>query len=635
MAEAMPGTSPQPTMQDFAAFEQLRAEVSPSEFNETLLSTAAEADPVAVAEFKAELRGLDLPVEVLDVLDNMVEEILASPERYVEIRDHYKTQNMPEDLLPEIFDAEFFVAFNLALDEIRSTSGADPLPPQSFAKGGVASLRPIAAAMAQQGRHGDTMLAHITPREAGVLRRMGGSGTINPTTGLPEFFNPLKSIGKAFKKIGKAIKKFARSTIGKIVISTALFFIAGPAAAAALGVQSAAGVAAVSGFVAGAGSSLAAGASLKDSLKAGAIGGIAAGAFTGITQGADAFKAPTAAPVVESVAETIVAPDLAVASESLASAPTTVSPGIPATNTGAGITSAPIGGAPPGTVSFTPASQQVPGFSLGAETSMASPTAGVESVMPSLDTTTYVSNYPQSVMDQGVASLPPVVESTADYIAPQSFTEKLTSLPGKAWDKISPQAIENRAIAASGEAYQPAYDAAFLQHGDKAAAQAAGIKAVEAAASPSLLSKYGPLAGVGLGVMGLSGGFNEQQPEIPAGWEDIMAGGGGQALLDQYPDIYGLRFGGVNTISQSNPFPTYNAAKGSGPAGVDPQNFPRKNGPINGPGTGTSDDVPAMLSDGEFVFTAKAVRNMGNGSRRKGAKKMYALMKKLEGAANG
>ena len=57
------------------------------------------------------------------------------------------------------------------------------------------------------------------------------------------------------------------------------------------------------------------------------------------------------------------------------------------------------------------------------------------------------------------------------------------------------------------------------------------------------------------------------------------------------------------------------------------------NGPIDGPGTGTSDDVPAMLSDGEFVFTAKAVRNMGNGSRRKGAKKMYALMKKLEGAA--
>jgi hypothetical protein len=60
------------------------------------------------------------------------------------------------------------------------------------------------------------------------------------------------------------------------------------------------------------------------------------------------------------------------------------------------------------------------------------------------------------------------------------------------------------------------------------------------------------------------------------------------------------------------------------------QNFPRKTGPINGPGTGTSDDIPAMLSDGEFVFTAKAVRNAGGGSRRKGAARMYKLMKSLE-----
>jgi len=69
-------------------------------------------------------------------------------------------------------------------------------------------------------------------------------------------------------------------------------------------------------------------------------------------------------------------------------------------------------------------------------------------------------------------------------------------------------------------------------------------------------------------------------------------------------------------------------AKGGTPV---PTEFPRKNGPINGPGTGTSDDIPAMLSDGEFVFTAKAVRNAGNGSRRKGAARMYKLMKMLEG----
>jgi hypothetical protein len=58
--------------------------------------------------------------------------------------------------------------------------------------------------------------------------------------------------------------------------------------------------------------------------------------------------------------------------------------------------------------------------------------------------------------------------------------------------------------------------------------------------------------------------------------------------------------------------------------------FPRKNGEIEGPGTGTSDDIPAMLSDGEFVFTAKAVNNAGGGDRREGAKRMYQMMKNLE-----
>ena len=65
--------------------------------------------------------------------------------------------------------------------------------------------------------------------------------------------------------------------------------------------------------------------------------------------------------------------------------------------------------------------------------------------------------------------------------------------------------------------------------------------------------------------------------------------------------------------------------------GGQPSRFPRKTGPIDGPGTGTSDSIPAMLSDGEFVFTAKAVRNAGKGSRRKGARRMYKLMKMLEG----
>jgi hypothetical protein len=58
--------------------------------------------------------------------------------------------------------------------------------------------------------------------------------------------------------------------------------------------------------------------------------------------------------------------------------------------------------------------------------------------------------------------------------------------------------------------------------------------------------------------------------------------------------------------------------------------FPRKTGEISGPGTGTSDSIPAMLSDGEFVMTAKAVEGAGNGDRMKGARKMYQMMDQLE-----
>jgi hypothetical protein len=43
-----------------------------------------------------------------------------------------------------------------------------------------------------------------------------------------------------------------------------------------------------------------------------------------------------------------------------------------------------------------------------------------------------------------------------------------------------------------------------------------------------------------------------------------------------------------------------------------------------------ADDVPAMLSKNEFVFTADAVRGAGDGSVKKGAQRMYDTMKKLE-----
>ena len=50
-------------------------------------------------------------------------------------------------------------------------------------------------------------------------------------------------------------------------------------------------------------------------------------------------------------------------------------------------------------------------------------------------------------------------------------------------------------------------------------------------------------------------------------------------------------------------------------------------GPVNGPGSGVSDSIPARLSDGEFVFTAKAVEEIGEDT-------LMSMMKDAEAAAD-
>lgn len=89
-----------------------------------------------------------------------------------------------------------------------------------------------------------------------------------------------------------------------------------------------------------------------------------------------------------------------------------------------------------------------------------------------------------------------------------------------------------------------------------------------------------------------------------------------ESLYGRYPEMrMPSVLPGVQPIMQFPVTPVVNVATG---------------GEIVGPGTGTSDSIPAMLSDGEFVMTANAVKGAGGGDRRKGAQKMYQLMKKFE-----
>jgi len=65
-----------------------------------------------------------------------------------------------------------------------------------------------------------------------------------------------------------------------------------------------------------------------------------------------------------------------------------------------------------------------------------------------------------------------------------------------------------------------------------------------------------------------------------------------------------------------------------------PMGFPRRNGGIDpSEGSGTKDDVPAMLMAGEFVLTKDAVKGLGDGNQRKGIQRAYNMMDNLEARA--
>ena len=213
----------------------------------------------------------------------------------------------------------------------------------------------------------------------------------------------------------------------------------------------------------------------------------------------------------------------------------------------------------------------------------------------------------------------------------------------------------------------PAFEAA--KSGGASYQQA--LNAAKDTYNPSMLRTYGPIAGAGLGAAYLGGAFTPEEPGSP----NLAPKETGTDLLRAQPGVYGTTPGGANVtyaslpsgynynpmqmlyrpqVTMGNPYGNiygqrrmfaeggiaavapakYNlGGYASGGIGSMAKKYPRRTGQISGPGTGTSDDIPAMLSDGEFVMTAKAVRGAGKGSRREGAKRMYAMMRKLEGKA--
>jgi hypothetical protein len=673
------GATSQDGLDSFApliAAQQAARDMGYPRFTRELLSAGSEMDQAEVQEFLQTIRDAGLTSEDVALMRRVVEAVFGDPNNYPEVRARLLAEGVPEDILPETFDLEFFVALRMAVEEAENLS-QEPRPtgqempmdmPLQMAEGGIVRLpqmTPIAREMAAMGRNGDTMLAHITPQEAMMLKRMGGSGTINPYTGLPEFF-----IGKLFKGLVKGIKKFAKSTIGRIVISVALGAFLGPAAAGFLGASSTAAVAAVSGAVGGFGSSILAGDGLKAALRNGLTGAVLAGGTAAITGGSAALQARPGFEAayakegflgtVKQTAQNYFGSPVDTAKQMYGTDATPAAPDA-GVGTARDFVTQPAVNDPTAQLALgdSPYNSfgQGPPRLTGEEYFKAAPdTSGFSSQEFNKNLITNQAVDPGSLDYSGQlaaergtqigypgGSGPPVVPYAADAgslpgISPSSITGPELGAPfprdisgattgaergffDKTMDFFSPSARE----AAGKEAAERAFQETLARTKSTALAE----KAYQAAL-PGTVSKYLPIVGTTLAA---TGGLDSLM-KVPEGTqgkttEEMIAESEriGQDYLRANPQFAGT------FVPSYYPPPTYRAAEGSGPKGV--ENFPRKTGAINGPGTGTSDDIPAMLSDGEFVFTARSVRNMGGGSRRKGAAKMYKLMKMLEGGPVG
>jgi len=149
----------------------------------TVITQMAEQDPQyaqAVDAMEAQLARRPIVPEDLDKAIGLLEFVLQNPDKYQEVRDAaVKDGIINAQMVPDQFDQVFVVSLLIALYGLQ-----DRLKTQGYARGGLAvAARRVAAA----GRGGDSQLAHVNPREAEMLKRMGGSGTINPNTGLREY----------------------------------------------------------------------------------------------------------------------------------------------------------------------------------------------------------------------------------------------------------------------------------------------------------------------------------------------------------------------------------------------------------------------------------------------------------------
>lgn len=520
---------------------------------------------------------------------------------------------------------------------------------EQFGTNGIAQFADVGKKMANFGRYGDDTVAHVETGELIVpralieknpalkesifshLRELGvedperyvvgeSKNSLNPTTGLPEFFfkKIFKSVSKIAKGVGKALKKAA-----PLIIPMAINYFApglGTVMSGALG----AGI-----------GTLVQGGSVQDAFKSALMGG-ATGAVAAGMSGKGSFMDNIAADVGAGTSSVKAAfqgnfeplqsttqPSLRGLFEGETSVTSDVSSGIPK------LKSDPY---------FSP--PKVTGGDIYADLG-ASQKAFDNNLMQGYgfpdaqgryagnDMSLVRGEKPVSFMDQFRAEPPKfgfeagsgttTMGDKLGFKMPESLKEIGDFImPPKA----STEAIQNQAskILAGDTTGKMTYKQAFDLAKDQL--------------EPSFLRKYGPSLALA-GTAAAAGGFFDTPEE-----EELKPTRTGLDVYKESPETYDVRDLAVERSTgpvsrptsygfQYNPYvysqtPFQYAAEGG-------EIFPRRVGGIMpDEGIPNKDSVRAMLMPGEFVMTTDAVKGLGGGDMNRGISNMYSVMRNLE-----
>jgi hypothetical protein len=620
----------------------------------------AQSDPkFAQAVDAMERAVVNMPImpDDLDEGIETLENIIKNPNKYAEIRSKAIADDMvDEEMLPEQYDQVYIVSLLVALYGLQ-----DRISKKGYARGG---LTVAARQLAAQGRGGDTELAHVNPREAAMLRRAGGSGTINPNTGLREYKSWIKKIkwGKVLAAVAPIALSFIPgigTAIGGFLSGGLLAGIAGAEAAlggAAIGAAASAigggnplvgavtgGIGGGLGDVLGGGINSALGLGLSDST-ARLLGGAAAGAGASALQGRDPITGAITGAVGAGISGMgglgIENADLnrvvAGATKGFGNALTAGQSPSEALQAGA------FGGL--GSLASGLLKTNLPSLSSLTSSSAAAPAVDTTNgAAPAASDVSPVASYDfggegNQQIATGVAPTAPGATTTAAPAAPGfGGNTFLTGLTGVAENPtLMPPTFNNNALMTSmtdPSAQQAAAPANLTANPNITDTYGEGVGAATTGAATSsggTLGRLGPLLAGGAALAALSGMGSSKtappavqsairnlspaqqeyfnRPSIVWDWDKLAADAASSNVsLDQFMAQNWNRVSGGE----------YNKAPAMAQGGLNAMSrF------VRGGGTGRSDEIDAKLSDGEYVIDAETVAMLGDGSSKAGAKRL-------------